>query len=152
VQRAHDHGLPVRFQLLLYPMLDDRTALRRDHGGRGRIAWTPRSNRYAWTSYLGHEPRADEPRRYAAAARRGNLAGLPPAWIGVGDLDLFYEEDLDYARRLRDAGVPVTLRLEPGMYHAAELELQATVPTMRAFQQAMFDALARGLAGTNADL
>jgi acetyl esterase/lipase len=152
VQRAHDHGLPVRFQLLLYPMLDDRTALRRDHGGRGRIAWTPRSNRYAWTSYLGHEPRADEPRRYAAAARRGDLAGLPPAWIGVGDLDLFYEEDLDYARRLRDAGVPVTLRLEPGMYHAAELELQATVPSMRDFQQAMFDALARGLAGTNADL
>ncbi|MGY1780156.1 alpha/beta hydrolase [Geodermatophilus sp. SYSU D01036] len=140
-QRAHDEGVPVAFQLLVYPMLDDRTVLRRSTAGRGELVWTPRSNRWAWTAYLGHAPRADEPRPYAAPARRLDLAGLPPAWIGVGDLDLFHDEDVAYARRLQAAGVPVRLHVEPGMYHAAEVELQTTVAPMRAFQQAAFDAL-----------
>lgn len=144
-QKAHDQRLPPAFQLLLYPMLDDRTTLRPDHRGRGRLIWTPRSNAYAWTSYLGHRPRADEPRPYAAPARRDDLTGLAPAWIGVGDLDLFHEEDLDYARRLREAGVPVEVRVEPGMYHGAELRHHTTAASMRAFRQAMFDALAAGL-------
>ncbi|MGY1731038.1 alpha/beta hydrolase [Geodermatophilus sp. SYSU D01045] len=140
-QRAHDEGVPVAFQLLVYPMLDDRTVLRRSTAGRGKLVWTPRSNRWAWTAYLGHRPRADEPRPHAAPARRLDLSGLPPAWIGVGGLDLFHDEDVAYARRLQAAGVPVRLHVEPGMYHAAELELQTTVATMRAFQQAAFDAL-----------
>ncbi|MBM7808930.1 acetyl esterase/lipase [Geodermatophilus bullaregiensis] len=148
VQRAHDEGVPVAFQLLVYPMLDDRTVLRRSPAGRGHLVWTPRSNAYAWTAYLGHPPRADELRPYAAPARRLDLAGLPPAWIGVGDLDLFHDEDVAYARRLEAAGVPVELHVERGMYHAAELELQATVAPMRAFQQRVFDALAAGLATT----
>jgi acetyl esterase/lipase len=146
VQRAHDSGLPVAFQVLVYPMLDDRTALRRDLGGRGRVAWTPRSNTFAWAAYLGHRARREESRPYAAAARREELTGLPPAWIGVGDLDLFHDEDLEYARRLQEAGVAVEVLVEPGMYHGAELQLRTTVPSMRAFQQAMFDALAKGLA------
>jgi acetyl esterase/lipase len=145
VQRAVDEGVPVRFQLLVYPMLDDRTVLRRDHAGRGRLVWTPRSNAFAWTSLLGSRPGDAEPRPYAVPARRKDLAGLPPAWIGVGDLDLFHEEDLEYARRLREAGVAVEVVVEPGMYHAAELELHATVTSMRAFQQAAFDALRAGL-------
>jgi acetyl esterase/lipase len=145
VQRAHDEGLPVAFQLLVYPMLDDRTVLRRDLDGRGRIGWTPRSNAFGWSAYLGHQPGVAEPRQYTAAARREDLTGLPPTWIGVGDLDLFRDEDVDYARRLAEVGVPVRLLVEPGMYHAAELRLQATVPSMRAFQQAAFDALAEGL-------
>jgi acetyl esterase/lipase len=144
-QRAHDEGVPVAFQALVYPMLDDRTVLRRDHRGRGRILWTPRSNAYAWACYLGHPPRPDEPRPYAAPARREDLSGLPPAWIGVGELDLFHDEDVDYARRLAKAGVPVDLLVEPGMYHAAEVELHASVPSMRAFRQAMVDALAGAL-------
>ncbi|MBE3012414.1 alpha/beta hydrolase [Microbispora sp. NEAU-D428] len=145
VQKAHDHGLPVAFQMLLYPMLDDRTALVRDHRGRGRIGWTPRSNTYAWTCYLGRGSRVAEPLVYAAAGRREDLRGLPPAWIGVGDLDLFYSENLRYAERLRAAGVPVDLVVEPGMYHGADFDHHATVPSMRAFRQGMLDALAAGL-------
>ena len=144
-QRATDEQISVAFQLLVYPMLDDRTVLRRDHGGTGRLVWTPRSNAYAWTSLLGHRPDGADPRPYAVPARREDLSGLPPAWIGVGSLDLFRDEDLAYARRLEEAGVPVAVVVEPGMYHAAELELHTTVPSMRAFQQAMFDALAAGL-------
>jgi acetyl esterase/lipase len=145
VQRACDEGVPVRFQLLVYPMLDDRTVLRRSHAGRGRLVWTPRSNAFGWTSLLGARPGTAEPPPYAVPARRADLTGLPPAWIGVGDLDLFHDEDLEYARQLEEAGVPVEVVVEPGMYHAAEAELHATVDSMRAFRQSMIDALGRGL-------
>ncbi|WP_046319742.1 alpha/beta hydrolase [Mycobacterium sp. UM_Kg1] len=118
-QRCHDEGLGLRAQALVYPMLDDRTVLR-DSGGRGRLVWTPESNRFAWTAYLGRAPRMTDAPPYAAPARRANLSGLAPAWIGVGDLDLFYAEDLAYAHTLRACGVPCELLTVAGMYHAAD--------------------------------
>lgn len=120
-QRCHDEGIPLRAQVLVYPMLDDRTALRSDHAGRGRFMWTPASNRFGWTCYLGREPRMSDAPQYSAPARREDLTGLPPAWVGVGDLDLFYDEDVDYAERLQASGVPCTLATVAGMYHGADL-------------------------------
>lgn len=120
-QRSYDEGIPLRAQVLVYPMIDDRTSLHDDHAGRGRFVWSPASNRFGWTCYLGREPQLADPPRYAAPARRTDLAGLPPAWVGVGDLDLFYDEDVDYAERLRAAGVECALVTVPGMYHGAEL-------------------------------
>ncbi|MBS4104294.1 alpha/beta hydrolase [Tsukamurella paurometabola] len=144
VQRAVDEGLPVAFQLLFYPMLDDRTPARpRDH--RGALVWTRRSNAFAWDAYLGAGHADREVPAYAAPARRTDLMGLPPAWIGVGDLDLFHDEDVDYARRLEDAGIAVELLVEPGMYHAADL-LAARAAPMRAFTRSAIDALRRTLA------
>ena len=119
-QRSLDEDIPLRAQVLVYPMLDDRTVLREDHSGRGRFLWTPSSNRFGWTCYLGREPRMSDAPEYAAPARRTDLAGLPPAWVGVGELDLFYDEDIDYAERLRASGVPCTLVTIPGMYHGAD--------------------------------
>lgn len=146
-QRAHDEGgSPVCFQLLLYPMLDDRTVLRRDLDGRGRISWTPRSNAFAWRSYLGHRVGDREPPPYAAPARRSDLTGLPPAWIGVGDLDLFHDEDVDYAQRLRAAGVEVELRVAAGMYHGADGEFDPPPASMRAFTRSMVEALRAAVA------
>ncbi|MCV6963408.1 alpha/beta hydrolase [Mycobacterium intermedium] len=120
-QRSHDEGIPLRAQVLIYPMLDDRTALRAEHAGRGRFMWTPAANLFGWTCYLGRRPRASDAPDYAAPARRADLRGLPPAWIGVGELDLFYDEDVEYAERLTASGVPCTLVTVPGMYHGAEL-------------------------------
>ncbi|CAM5780976.1 Putative esterase LipW OS=Cellulomonas persica OX=76861 GN=CPE01_16020 PE=4 SV=1 [Cellulomonas persica] len=119
-QRAHDTGLPVRLQVLVYPMLDDRTVTRVRAERTWAVLWTPPSNRFGWSSYLGHAPGEDETRPYAVPARRPDLAGLAPAWIGVGSLDLFHDEDVAYAERLRAAGVPVDLHVVPGMYHAAD--------------------------------
>ncbi|UDY23547.1 alpha/beta hydrolase [Nocardioides sp. Kera G14] len=143
VQRAHDEGVPVAFQLLLYPMLDDRTTTR-PRSQRGRLVWTPDANVFGWAAYLGAAHASTDLPRYAAPGRRTDLAGLPPTWIGVGDLDLFYEEDTGYAQRLKAAGTAVDLRIEPGMYHAADY-LKHTSPSMRAFRQSMFDAVGRGL-------
>jgi acetyl esterase/lipase len=76
-QRSHDEGIPLRAQVLVYPMLDDRTALRQDHAGRGRFMWTPASNLFGWTCYLGREPRMSDAPEYSAPARRVDLTGLP---------------------------------------------------------------------------
>lgn len=145
-QRAHDEGLRVDFQLLVYPMLDDRT-LSHGEADRGHLVWTPASNRFGWSAYLGHPAGQNEQRPYAVAARRQDLAGLAPAWIGVGDLDLFHDEDVDYAERLRAAGVSVDLHIEKGMYHGANAVPGAsTTPSMVAFHARMNAALRAAMA------
>ena len=146
-QLAHDRSeVPVCFQLLVYPMLDDRSVLRDDHGGTGEFLWTAPSNRFGWTSYLGRPPTSESAPAYAAAARREDLSGLPPAWIGVGDLDLFHAEDVVYAERLRAAGVPVELVVVPGMYHGADqIPPAASSPSMAGFNGSKLDALRTAL-------
>jgi acetyl esterase/lipase len=112
-QLAHDRGeVPLRAQLLAYPMLDDRTSERDDIDQPGLRLWDKASNRFAWAAYLG----AADP-TVAVPARRADLRGLPPAWIGVGTLDLFHDEDLRYAERLRAAGVPCDFEEVPGAFH-----------------------------------
>jgi acetyl esterase/lipase len=139
-QRSHDEGIPLRAQVLVYPMLDDRSALASDHAGRGRIAWSPASNRFGWTAYLGREPRISDAPEYAAPARRTQLAGLAPAWIGVGDLDLFYPESVEYADNLTMSGVPCTLLTVPGMYHGAD-GIAPKAKSMQEFRLSMMEHL-----------
>jgi acetyl esterase/lipase len=133
VLRAHDLGLPApALQLLVYPMLDDRTALR-DVDDRLHRLWDPASNRVGWSAYLGRAPGGDGVPDHAAPARRRDLAGLPPAWIGVGTADLFHDEDVTYAARLRDAGVPVTLDVVEGAFHAFDVVAPNTAVSRRFF-------------------
>ncbi len=139
-QRSHDEGITLRAQALVYPMLDDRTVLRDDHEGRGDFFWIPASNTFAWTAYLGREPRMSDAPEYAAPARRDDLSGLPPAWIGVGDLDLFYAESLAYAGRLTACGVPCELVTVPRMYHAAD-GLAPKAQAIQDFRASMIDHL-----------
>jgi acetyl esterase/lipase len=135
---AHDRGGPViSLQLLQYPMLDDRTALRSDLDA---VVWTNASNRYAWSAYLGHPVDDTERRPYSSAARRDDLSDLPPAWIGIGAIDLFHDESVAYADRLRAAGVPCELHIVPGMYHAAE-RFAPSAPSMVAMLDSMTAAL-----------
>lgn len=145
VQRAVDTG-PIRpvFQLLVYPMLDAMTVARRDHAGTGHFVWTPASNLYGWQSYLGFDPRRNVYPSYAVPASRNNLSGLPPAWIGVGKLDLFYEEDCAYAKRLRDAGVACDLHVEEGAYHGFDLACPEAEASKR-FQASLISALAKAV-------
>ncbi len=111
-QRAHDRNeVKLAYQMLVYPMLDDRTGAKRD--GPKRVMWTETDNQQAWRWYLNGADPVE-----AAPGRRRDLSGLPPAWIGVGTLDLFYDECLDYGRRLREAGVPVHEEIAPGAFHA----------------------------------
>ncbi|CAN5546121.1 alpha/beta hydrolase [soil metagenome] len=113
-----DRGGPQpAFQLLVYPMLDDRTVLRDDVDTTNLRVWLPGSNRFGWTAYLGEMPGGPDVSPYAAPARSTDLSGLPPAWIGVGTLDLFHDEDVTYAERLEKAGVLCALDVVPGAFH-----------------------------------
>lgn len=134
------------FQLLLYPMLDDRTTTRADHKGTGKYIWTPDSNVFGWTSYLAQTPGGPSAPKYAVPARMEDLTGLPPAWIGTGTLDLFHEENAEYARRLQASGVPCVLDEVPGAYHAFEA-IAGDATISREFIARQVSALKRALAG-----
>ena len=148
VQRIkHQGGVQPVFQLLLCPMLDDRTVL---HHESGRIAnqthyplWGPGSNRYGWTSYLGHEP-ALEKHSDLVPARRTDLAGLPPTWIGVGTLDLFHDEDVEYARRLREAAIDVCFEEVQGGWHGFDARVKNS-QVSRAFWDSQVAAVRKAL-------
>jgi acetyl esterase/lipase len=115
---ARDRGevRPV-FQLLSYPMLDDRTSVRPEVDDRHCRLWNHRSNRFGWSAFLGREPGRDDVSERAAPARSQDLSGLPPAWIGVGSVDLFEREDVTYAEALRTAGGECDLVLVDGAFH-----------------------------------
>jgi acetyl esterase/lipase len=121
VQRIHDSGgiQPIA-QWLLAPMLDDRTAARRELDAVDHYVWNNRMNRAAWRLYLDTEPGSDGVPAYAAPARRADLSGLPPTFIGAGSLDLFYEEDRAYADRLRRQGIAVAFETITGAPHGFE--------------------------------
>ncbi len=117
-QRLHDEpGPDPAGQLLVYPMLDDRTAAREELTRDKHLVWNNASNRYGWASYLGCEPGAAGLPPYAAASRREDLSGLPPAWLTVGDLDLFVVENKAYVERLVAAGVDAELQMIDGGFH-----------------------------------
>ncbi|NUS94315.1 MAG: alpha/beta hydrolase [Nocardia sp.] len=141
---ARDRGeiRPV-LQLLSYPMLDDRTCARTDIDPRWLRMWSLHSNRFGWRSYLGDLGSAAVP-PLAAPARYDNLAGLPPAWIGVGTHDLFHDEDLAYADRLRRAGVSCTLHEVRGAYHGFDL-VEHGAPVSRDYRRGRLDVLASAL-------
>lgn len=119
---ARDRSGPaLAAQLLTYPMLDHRTGgpqCRWNNSGTGEFIWTRAANRFGWDALRG-DYRADDARKgWFSPALADDLASLPPTWIGTGSLDLFMDENLDYARRLIAAGVPVDLSCHAGAIHA----------------------------------
>ena len=145
VQRIHDDGgQQPAAQWLFCPMLDDRTAADRSLDAIRHYLWNNTSNAVGWSAYLGREPGGQSVPDYGVPGRRAGLTGLPPAWIGVGDIELFYEEDRRYAERLVDAGVPTVLEVVPGAPHAFESFLGRT-PVAKAYLAAAETGLARHL-------
>jgi acetyl esterase/lipase len=118
---ARDRGeVPIAFQLLVYPMIDDRAVTASSRAITDPRVWNPHANRVGWNAYLGGQAGTDDVSPYAAPARATDLAGLPPAYIPVGDLDLFLDEDLAYASALSRAGVPVEVHVYPGAFHGSD--------------------------------
>ena|ERR1700719_2347432 len=113
---------PILFQLLIYPMVDDRSGSTRPVPPHiGQFVWNTTSNRFGWSSLLGVPAGSAIVPTGAVPARTENLSGLPPAFISVGSLDLFVDEDIEYARRLNNAGVPTELHVTPGAFHGYDL-------------------------------
>lgn len=140
---VHDRGgqQPVA-QWLLYPMLDDRTAVRTELDALDHFVWNNAANRVGWTALLRGTaaPGADDVPPAAAPARRADLYGLPPTWLAVGSIDLFHAEDVDYAERLRAAGVPVQLEVVEGAPHAFD-GIAPNAPMVHEFVESALDWL-----------
>jgi acetyl esterase/lipase len=146
---AHDRKeVPVAFQLLIYPMLDDRTAIRTDMDMSSVRLWNNECNQFGWGSYLQSAPGAVDIHPYAAPARRESLSGLPPSWIGVGTCDLFHDEDVTYAKRLRESGVACELRVVEGAYHAFDL-FSPKANVVKQFRQSYINAMKSALFENN---
>jgi len=139
---ARDRGGPaIRFQMPIYPMIDDRNETPSSHEITDLGLWDRAGNIEAWKWYLG-DGKADQ---YAAPARAEDLSGLPPTFIDVGTVDLFRDEDIAFAQRLMQAGVPTELHVNPGAYHAAEVFSPGSPLSQRLWAR-RYEALRRGLA------
>ncbi len=143
---ARDLGGPaICFQLLVYPMLDDRTVHAAENPFTGHLIWDRASNLFAWESWLGMAAGTEAVPSLAAPARTLDLAGLPPTCITTAALDLFIDEDLEYARRLIHAGVPTELHVAPGAFHGFDAMVPDAAVTQR-FIACGDQALARAFA------
>jgi acetyl esterase/lipase len=139
---ARDRSGPaICFQMPLYPMIDERNETPSSYEIVHPSVWNRANNAAAWRMYLG-EHADGEVSPYAAASRAESLAGLPPTYTCVGQLDPFRDETLDYVRRLAQAGVDVEFQLYPGCYHAFELADPHQETSVRA-RQGYIQALSR---------
>ena len=119
---ARERGeYPLAFQHLIYPMLDDRTCVAEPNPFAGEFIWHADNNRFGWAALLGEEPGGQGISPFASPARAPDLSGLPPTFMGTAALDLFVDENIEYARRLIRAGVPTELHVWPGAFHGFDL-------------------------------
>ncbi len=114
---ARDRGGPdICYQLLVFPMLDHRNTTASSQVITDPRVWNRDANVAGWAAYLGE---VDPVPIYASPSLAEDLAGLPPAYINVGEFDLFLDEDVAYAMALTRAGVATELHVYPGAFHGS---------------------------------
>lgn len=136
--------IDISFLALTYPMLDDRTGTITDNlASNDYVMWGPDANRFGWASFLGEEPGSNKVPTEAVPARIENLTNLPPTFIATGDLDLFYNESLAFADRLKQANVEVETLVLPGAFHCFDFveEAQVTKIYLNALKSALMKNL-----------
>jgi len=138
---ARDRGVAVARQILVYPMLDDRTTTP-DPALVPFAGWSYDDNYTGWHALLGDTIGTDDVDAYAAPARARDLRGLPPTYIEVGELDIFRDESIEYAQRIARAGTSVELHVHPGCAHGfdrmnpdADVVRRARADRVRALQR-----------------
>jgi len=115
--------LKLVHQSLTYPMLDDRNLTNSSFQITNLGLWDRSYNLFGWEAYLGSKHGRTYVPEFGAASRENNLSGLPPAFISVGSLDLFRDEDLEYALHLMEAGVSTEIHFYAGAVHGFDWHL-----------------------------
>ncbi len=140
---ARDRGeVPVAFQALVYPMLDNRT------GAPGwtsppyleAATWSPQNNQQGWLALLGTPPGSPDEPKGGVPARVESVKGLPPAYVAVGSIDIFVDEGIAFAERLIAAGIPVELNVVPGAFHGFDI-FAPNAPVTQKFLARLIEAL-----------
>lgn len=143
---ARDRGeYPIMGQVLIYPMLDYRSGSAESpftNVTTGKIGWQPQANQFCWEALRGNYDLNDERIGYFSPAMQQDLNDLPRTFLSVGALDLFMEENVDFARRLSRSGVPVELHVYPGAphmfdQHPGAITSQAKLDIERAIERAL---------------
>ena len=133
VLMARDRGGPQAcLQMLLIPVIDNRHQTPSMHEIADPRTWNQTSSRAAWEMYAGPEY-LGELSPYIAPARAKNLAGLPPCYMEVAEIDPLRDEAIEYATRLMQAGVHTELHVYPGACHASTLMFPNAAVSRRAF-------------------
>ncbi|KAI9002902.1 Alpha/beta hydrolase fold-3 domain protein [Hyaloraphidium curvatum] len=141
--RLRDRGKRLPHAVLYnYAMLDDRTAAREDMKRAKHPYWSHASNVYAWETYLRQAPGLASVPKYSVPSREADLRGMPRCWIGVGAADIFADEDVEFARRLREQGVEVELEVVPKAFHLFDA---ARHPVAKRYNGMKYDYLTRML-------
>lgn len=139
--KSHDN-IHLSGQVLIYPMLDYRTGTELspyNSPQTGHIAWNRPTNAFAWEKLRGQQKITKEMLPYFSPALAEDLSNLPPALIYVGGLDLFVNEDIDYANKLVEAGNATTVYVVPGLYHAFDIAVPDAHES-REFWQRVYEA------------
>lgn len=130
-QWVRDRGdLPLAAQFLIYPMIDHRSGTAEEpepNPSTGEFIWTRAHNAFGWAAMRGNAPLDPGRLGHFSPFHAKTLAGLAPAFIAVGTLDLFLDEDVGYAMRLMREGVPAELHVYPGAPHGFDFMAQARV-------------------------
>lgn len=137
-------GPPLVFQLLNYPVIDDRMDTASMRTFDDTPLWTSGSTGHMWQHYLGDPEARGDVSAYAAPGRAEDLSGLPPAYVLTAEFDPLRDEGMDYARRLLEAGVPTELHNVPGACHGFDI-IAATGTLGRRAIEEQVHALVRGL-------
>lgn len=146
---ARDRGeVTVAFQVLIYPMLDDRNATPSANIFADAPLWSLKDNQHAWRAYLGDAAGGANVSPYAAPARAIDLTNLPPAYITVGSQEVFLDEDVEYALRLARAGIPVEIHVYPRTFHLW-FRVAPTANVSQQFFADLYQALSRALHPTS---
>ena len=112
---ARDQGGPeIVLQVLVYPVLDGRMAASSYNENAEGFVLTARLMKWYWDQYAPGCVREDV---LASPLRQPDLSWLPPALIVTADLDPLRGEGMEYAARLRAAGVEVTITNYLGAFH-----------------------------------
>lgn len=114
-------GPPLIGQVLMCPMIDDRNETPSSHELDAEGVWDRTSNDTGWDALLGDRRRTDAVSIYAAPSRATDLSGLPPAFVDVGSVETFRDEDVAYAVRLWQCGVQAELHVWPGGFHGFDM-------------------------------
>lgn len=125
-------AIPIKAQMLLSPMLDDRCESVSDQQFEYGIPWCGITNRMAWEHVLGDDRGTDKITPYQSPSRATDLSNLPPTYIDAAECEVFRDPAVTYAMNMWRCGSTCESHVWPGAFHLFDGVDNADVPLIRA--------------------
>ncbi|EHK24060.1 uncharacterized protein TRIVIDRAFT_45942 [Trichoderma virens Gv29-8] len=125
-------AIPIKGQMLLSPMLDDRCDSVSDQQFEYGSPWCGVSNRMAWDYVLGEDRGTDKVSQYQSPSRAEDLANLPSTYIDAAECEVFRDPAVLYATNMWRCGSTCELHIWPGAFHLFDGMDNPRVPLIHA--------------------